>query len=244
MPSNRDRRYDDDDDDDYDRRGRRYDRYDDDDDDDDYRDRRRYARNRRDDYDDRYDTRDEPLLNGRRFGDLGHRFLANFIDRLVESAVFMAFGILVLWLIAVAIPDPRDFPTPRLILVWVFIIGYPLTIGLYEILMNSGPYQGTLGKITFGLQVTDRHGRRISPTLAFGRHLAKLLSSATLIGILMIVFDKRRQGLHDMLAGTYVLEKPRKDSYSSSSRDYDEEDDYDDYDRRRGRDRRDRDRDY
>jgi len=76
---------------------------------------------------------------------------------------------------------------------------------LYEALMESSSYQATLGKMIFGMKVTDLYGNRISFGRATGRHFAKWLSGMILgIGYIMVGFTERKQGLHDLLAGTLV----------------------------------------
>jgi uncharacterized RDD family membrane protein YckC len=76
---------------------------------------------------------------------------------------------------------------------------------LYEAFMESSSYQATLGKMIFGMQVTDLNGNRISFERATGRHFAKWLSGMILgIGYIMVGFTERKQGLHDLLAGTLV----------------------------------------
>lgn len=76
---------------------------------------------------------------------------------------------------------------------------------LYEALMLSSSWQGTLGKKALGLRVTDEYGQRITFLRATGRHFAKYLSWMTLcIGFLMVAFTERRQALHDFIAGTLV----------------------------------------
>ncbi len=76
---------------------------------------------------------------------------------------------------------------------------------LYEALMESSSYQATLGKLIFGMKVTDLNGNRISFERATGRHFAKWLSAMILcIGYIMVGFTERKQGLHDLLAGTLV----------------------------------------
>jgi uncharacterized RDD family membrane protein YckC len=76
---------------------------------------------------------------------------------------------------------------------------------LYEAFMESSSYQATLGKMICGLKVTDLNGNRISFERATGRHFAKWLSSMILgIGYIMVGFTGRKQGLHDLLAGTLV----------------------------------------
>lgn len=76
---------------------------------------------------------------------------------------------------------------------------------LYEAFMLSSQYQATLGKMIFGMKVTDLYGNRISFARATGRHFAKWLSGMILgIGYLMVAFTERKQGLHDLLAETLV----------------------------------------
>ena len=76
---------------------------------------------------------------------------------------------------------------------------------LYEAFMESSSYQATLGKMICGMKVTDLNGSRISFERATGRHFAKWLSAIILcIGYIMVGLTERKQGLHDLLAGTLV----------------------------------------
>lgn len=84
---------------------------------------------------------------------------------------------------------------------------------LYFALMESSPAQGTLGKIAVGLVVTDLEGRRIGFGRATGRFFGKILSGLVFaIGFLMAGFTERKQGLHDMLASTLVVNKDPADT--------------------------------
>jgi uncharacterized RDD family membrane protein YckC len=74
--------------------------------------------------------------------------------------------------------------------------------------MESSSYQATVGKIALGIQVTDLTGNRISFGRALGRNLAEILSALILlIGYIMVAFTEKKQGLHDMIAGTLVVMK-------------------------------------
>lgn len=76
---------------------------------------------------------------------------------------------------------------------------------LYCSLLESSRRQATLGKIALGLKVTGLHGERIGFGRAVARFVARFLSVLTLcLGYLSIVVTKRRQGLHDLIAGTLV----------------------------------------
>jgi uncharacterized RDD family membrane protein YckC len=77
---------------------------------------------------------------------------------------------------------------------------------LYFAFMEASKYQGTLGKIVMGIKVTDQNGQRVSFSKALLRNLSKLISSLLLgIGYLMIIFDDKKQGLHDKIADTFVV---------------------------------------
>ena len=79
---------------------------------------------------------------------------------------------------------------------------------LYSAILESSKLQGTLGKMALNIKVTDLDGRRISFLRATGRHLGKFLSKTLLmIGYLIQPFTRRRQALHDLLAGTLVVRR-------------------------------------
>lgn len=85
---------------------------------------------------------------------------------------------------------------------------YPLISGLYYVGMESSASQATLGKMATGIKVTDRDGRRLSRTHALGRWCSHLLCYITLyIGYIMAGFTERKRGLHDMAAGTLVVDR-------------------------------------
>ncbi len=64
----------------------------------------------------------------------------------------------------------------------------------------------TIGKRACGVKVIAGDGSPCSIERSFGRAASKLLSSFLLgIGYLMVAFGYRKQGLHDRIAGTYVV---------------------------------------
>jgi uncharacterized RDD family membrane protein YckC len=80
---------------------------------------------------------------------------------------------------------------------------------LYSSLLLSSPRQATVGKMALGLVVTDESGERISFARASGRYFAGTLNSLTLgIGYLMVIWTRRKQALHDKIAGTLVVPRP------------------------------------
>lgn len=64
----------------------------------------------------------------------------------------------------------------------------------------------TLGMRALRIKVIDVYGDPPSPLRCLGRSLAYLASTATLfLGFLWIGFDSEKRGLHDWIAGTYVI---------------------------------------
>ena len=83
-------------------------------------------------------------------------------------------------------------------------------VWLYYALMESSALQGTLGKLALGIAVTDTAGRPVSFGRATARHFAKFLSAIPLgLGYLMVAFTAKKQGLHDLIAGTLVVNRPK-----------------------------------
>src|SRR5690606_10177125 len=79
---------------------------------------------------------------------------------------------------------------------------------LYFASFESSTKQATPGKMALGIIVTDYEGERISFGKALGRKFAKILSTITLgIGYIMAAFTEQKQALHDMVAGTLVVQK-------------------------------------
>lgn len=79
---------------------------------------------------------------------------------------------------------------------------------MYCALMEASEVQATLGKLVIGAKVVDANGDRLTFGKATGRHFAKYLSTLILlIGYIMVAFDERKRGLHDMIAGTYVISR-------------------------------------
>jgi uncharacterized RDD family membrane protein YckC len=78
----------------------------------------------------------------------------------------------------------------------------------YYTVMETSKYQGTVGKIALGLIVTDASGNKLDFSKALIRNICKLISSMIFcIGYIMAGFTEKKQGLHDIIAGTLVVKK-------------------------------------
>ena len=81
----------------------------------------------------------------------------------------------------------------------------------YYAYFESSARQATLGKQLFGLRVVDQRGVRLSFGHATLRHFAKVLSAIPLyLGFIIIAFNERKFGLHDIVAKTCVIGPARR----------------------------------
>jgi uncharacterized RDD family membrane protein YckC len=79
---------------------------------------------------------------------------------------------------------------------------------LYWSLMESSKYQATIGKMALGLKVTDVDGNSLDFVKSLIRNVCKIISGMILfIGYIMAGFTEKKQGLHDIIAGTLVVKK-------------------------------------
>lgn len=77
----------------------------------------------------------------------------------------------------------------------------------YFVFCESSTWQATLGKKLLGMKVVNEQYGRLSVKDAVIRFLTKYLSAAVLLlGYIWIIFDPKKQGWHDKIAGTYVIE--------------------------------------
>jgi len=90
--------------------------------------------------------------------------------------------------------------------VLVFVLTVIIEVAYFAGFWSSG-LQATLGQKICGLRVVSATDfGKVSFGRAVGRFFAMILSGLIFcIGFLMIAFTERKQGLHDMIAGTYVI---------------------------------------
>ena len=90
----------------------------------------------------------------------------------------------------------------------MYFIVLILTYCIYGAAFESSSKQATPGKMAVGIKVTDLNGRRIGFGKATGRYLGRFFSMVILgIGLIMIAFTEKKQGLHDKMAGCLVVDK-------------------------------------
>ena len=80
-----------------------------------------------------------------------------------------------------------------------------VVIFIYWILMEASRFQASIGKMALGIKVVDNKGQRLNIVRSLGRNALKVVSFLTMtIGFMMAGWTKKKQGLHDMIAGCYV----------------------------------------
>jgi uncharacterized RDD family membrane protein YckC len=135
------------------------------------------------------------------------RFAAYLIDTILMGLVFVPLGAF-LGVLAVSVGNTGDLDNSPLFPLMSFGIRIgSIVIGwLYNSLLESSSWQGSVGKKLLGLRVTDLNGNRIGFGKATGRYFGKILSGMIcLVGFIMAAFTEKQQALHDMLAGTLVV---------------------------------------
>jgi uncharacterized RDD family membrane protein YckC/Tfp pilus assembly major pilin PilA len=130
------------------------------------------------------------------FAGFWRRFLAILIDDVIVSVA----------LVMLAVATPVVAGIGRAGAASFVLVAYVLGPWLYCALMWSASTQATVGKMALGIKVTDEAGRRIEFGRATGRYFAQILTGLSLgVGYAMAVFTRRRQALHDKVAGTLVV---------------------------------------
>jgi uncharacterized RDD family membrane protein YckC len=143
------------------------------------------------------------------YGGFWRRLLAFIVDGLIIGAVMLPFGVgLGLAHLSAIFGDEeaaREM-VPAMLAASMFVWCIRVIVSwLYGAGFESSRFQATPGKLMVGVKVTDLEGGRITFARASGRQLGKWVSGLILgIGYLLVAFSDRKQGLHDMLAGTLV----------------------------------------
>lgn len=136
---------------------------------------------------------------------------AGFWMRLFASLVDLSITFLIFFAVAIILPillGPRlGVPSGGVIFALGLVLWLVVT-WLYWALMESSSKQGTFGKDMLGIVVTDAEGKRISFRKATVRYFGKMVSAVPVMaGFLMAGFTARKQGLHDLIAGSRVVLK-------------------------------------
>ncbi len=144
------------------------------------------------------------------YGGFWLRVLATIIDSLLLGVVIVPLLFVLIAVFGVAgsvTPGNEQAAMAAMLTLMPLFIIIPVGIGwLYEAYMTSSSKQATLGHLALHMKVVNRNGQRLSFGHATGRYFAKMINNFTLyIGWLLVAFTERKQGLHDIIAGTYIV---------------------------------------
>jgi uncharacterized RDD family membrane protein YckC len=124
---------------------------------------------------------------------------------LIDAVVLYAFFFVVMLAFGVSFTDPEAMNPSSMAIFYVILL--VASVG-YFVGMEASSSQATLGKMAVGIKVGNEKGERISVANAAGRFFSKIISGLILyIGYMMAGWDKKKQALHDKIAGTYVFYK-------------------------------------
>jgi uncharacterized RDD family membrane protein YckC len=147
------------------------------------------------------------------------RVVAFIIDAFVLAAVYLLFIIPVYSLVVTDRFNGLKEVNPEAkvdyfaISTFMSMVSFPQVILfvvmiIYYSIMEASRYQASLGKIALELKVTDVRGAPLTFSKAMIRNVAKIVSSFLLMtGYIVIAFTKKKQALHDFIAGTLVIKK-------------------------------------
>ncbi len=134
-------------------------------------------------------------------------FWKRFVAYIVDGILFFVLFSIVVSLLGGSMFAVVNNPEAAFAAAGIYLFYYP-GWWLYFALMESSSAQATIGKKIMGIKVTDRLGQPLSFAHATGRHFSAFVTQFTLtIGYLMAGFTARKQALHDMIAGTLVVNK-------------------------------------
>ena len=131
------------------------------------------------------------------------RLVAALIDSIVLTIIIIFLAVLSLVAFGTTLGEGAGVGMFFLVLIFA-----SLATILYKPLMEASEYQGTLGKYVLGLKIVDKNGKKISMSSSFVRTILWIIGSQLFLlclGVLMVGFTEYKQGLHDILANTYVV---------------------------------------
>ena len=135
------------------------------------------------------------------------RFVAAFIDGILLTIIVILLAVFSLLFFGTILGEGAGIGMFFLVL----ILASLATI-LYKPLMEASDYQATFGKYFLNMKIVDKQGRKITFTKSFIRTIVYVLhtvipflNAVSWLAFLMIGFTEYKQGLHDILAETYVV---------------------------------------
>ena len=134
------------------------------------------------------------------------RFCAFMIDNLILGVTAFALQYFIV--------SSMDINVFKLFLFYIF-----LSVA-YFALQEYSPAHATIGKRIMNLVVCTMEYKDITLIQAFGRNLVRILNYFIYsVGYIPILFTKREQGLHDLIARTVVVDREELEEFWAEQED-------------------------
>ena len=138
-----------------------------------------------------------------RYAGFGVRLLASFTDYIILFFISISIS-------SILGTDPFVLEATTFlesfdkVFTWIIII-------LYDLFFWVNYDGATPGKRFLGIKIIKTDESKLNYAIAFVRWLGELVSGFVLcLGYIWIIFDKKKQGWHDKIAGTYVIKTGKK----------------------------------
>lgn len=133
---------------------------------------------------------DFSYLDGEEENQFNHAgFLKRMIAYIIDAFIILAINFIVNLMFGISISTVLS------------LLSY-----LYFPIMHSSQLQATVGKLFLNIRVVTKSGESLSFMKALGRFVVKYFSFMLIIGFATVLFTQKKQGVHDLVCGTYVLE--------------------------------------
>jgi uncharacterized RDD family membrane protein YckC len=145
------------------------------------------------------------------YGGFWRRAMAFFIDKII--LFFTSLFILFIGMLALSISFlshyremlPERFEELTITFVAIYLL-MTVFISMFYFTYFHGAAGQTPGKMIFGLKVVQTTGEHMTFGLAFLRWVGYIISAFVFyLGFIWILFDAKKQGWHDKIAGTVVI---------------------------------------
>ena len=142
-----------------------------------------------------------------KYGGFWVRLLASIIDDIIISLI-VAISSFIISILIVSF----DSQSPLAVYLFAFFNGalWGIIIGvIYTVKLVASEKQSTFAMRLFNIIIVNKNMQRLSVKHSFGRLLALCFVTIFTLGLgfLTIVFREDKRGLHDIIAGTYVIYK-------------------------------------
>ncbi len=131
------------------------------------------------------------------------RAVAIFIDSILLTIIMFIVMFILGLFVGSTVSDPENITKISNFGMLLNVV----VVWLYFAIQESSEEQATVGKRVMGIYVTNKEGERLSFPQATIRYFSKYLSSILMIGFIMAAFTKNKQGLHDLIADTLVVNR-------------------------------------